>query len=159
MAAGYEEIIGPDQLLMPDRELTEAEMAALWRVFVKIESVWKFEPMAESFHSQWLDMVKARIAHEPSYMGEYINAAAVITELEQMEVGTWEDLLFFKTVVEEKPKAKSKLEHAKFYVVNDFIRCFILLGGFTAFGGKNYTGFMGGSRFADVAPVRTGGRQ
>lgn len=159
MAAGYEEIVGPGQLLEPDRELTEAETDTLWRVFVKIESVWKFKPMAESFHSQWVDMVKARMANVPSYRGEYINAAAVIAELETMEIGSWEELLFFTTVVTEAAKAKSRLEHTKFYVVNDFIRCFVLLGGFTDFGGRNYTGFMGGSRFADGAPVRIGDRQ
>ena len=71
------------------------------------------------------------------------------------------DLLFGKTVVTKPEDAKTRLGHAKFYVANDFIRCFVATGGFRGFVAKarNYTGFMGGSRFREWAPVRTGARK
>lgn len=157
MAAKYEEIIGTAQLTAPDRELTPSEIDSLWVLFEAIQDVWALNKIAPMLKTQWLDMLAAREKAQPSYRAEFINAAAVGEEIRSSM--DWQDLLFFRTIVTDGSKAKTRLEHAKFFVVNDFVRCFILSGGFESFGGKNYTGFMGGSRFASAPPVRVGGRQ
>ena len=69
--------------------------------------------------------------------------------------------LYGKTIVTKAADARTRLGHAKFHVANDFIRCFVATGGFRGFvkNARNYTGFMGGSRFREWAPVRTGERK
>jgi hypothetical protein len=107
-------------------------------------------------------MLEARSAGVPDYCGEYVNAANVYTELSnKLTEPRAIEKVYQETSVINAEQATTRLGHAKFYVVNDFIRCYISTGGFRGFVPKsrNYTGFMGGSRFREWPPVRTGSRK
>lgn len=152
------EEIGPDQLTEPNDTLSEEELETLWSVLAAIETAWELTPFAQGLRRQWDDMIEARSRDPNSYLPEYKNAANVLAELKVLDPAEFIDLVFFRTIVRRPFDVKTRLDHAKFYVVNDFIRFLIVSGGFKQFGARNYNGFMGGSRFADRSPVRTGDR-
>lgn len=158
MAANYEESVGQTQLTIAPRDLTATERASLWRCFVAIEEAWELDSLALPMKPQWLDLIDARCRFTPSYLGEFVNASAVVDELIERQPDSWIQFLFFGTIATNAGEVDTRLQHAKYFVVNDFIRAFVLLGGFTAFGGRNYTGYMGGSRFGALPPVRAGSR-
>jgi len=152
------EEVGPGQLTEPNDALTEDELETLWFTVGAIETAWELTPFAQGLRRQWDDMIEARSRDPQSYLPEYKNAARVLEELKALDPVEFGDLLFFKTIMRKPFDVKTRLDHAKYYVVNDFIRFLILSGGFKQFGARNYNGFMGGSRFADGPPVRTGDR-
>lgn len=154
----WDEPLAPTLLTEFDVPLSEAQVASLWALFVGIDTHWQLGFATDLVRSRWLDMLEARRAEAPDYTAEYINAAAVF---DAMAAALGEDAAIAKfydqTIVEKIDQALTRLTHAKFFVGNDFIRCFIACGGFRGFVPKarNYTGFMGGSRFREWAPVRT----
>jgi hypothetical protein len=139
--------------------LADWHIKKLWCLFRKIVDHWDLDFEVERVHSRWLDMLEARSSGDPDYRGEYVNAAEVFDALLE-ELGKDEAvaMIYKDTIVTKENQATTRLKHAKFYVVNDFIRCFIANGGFQGFVPKarNYTGYMGGSRFQEKDPVRTG---
>jgi len=155
----WDEAIDPKMIVPSGDALTEWQMATLWAMFVAIPPHWKLDFPINLLHSRWLDMIEAQSAGNSDYRGEYANAASVYDAMVKA-LGENEaiELLYGKTIVTKPEDAKTRLGHAKYFVVNDFIRCFVATGGFRGFVPKarNYTGFMGGSRFREWAPVRTG---
>lgn len=141
--------------------LSEAQVATLWALFIGIDTHWQLGFAVDLLRSRWLDMLEARRAEAPDYTAEYINAAAVFDAL-VTALGKDAAIAKFygQTKVEKAEEARTRLGHAKFFVGNDFIRCFLACGGFRGFvpKGRNYAGFMGGSRFREWPPVRTGSR-
>ncbi len=137
-------------------ELTPEMLSALWRVFSAVDTTWGLGGIAPALRSQWQELLVSRIEAQPSYFGEFENAVLVVDELVSEFPDRWSEFLFFETVVVDETRVSTRLQHAKYFVFNDFLRAFVMLGGFASFGGKNYTGYMGGSRFRDVPPVRTG---
>lgn len=152
------EEIGPDQLHVDEDALSDTELATLWDVLPAIEMAWQLEQVAFQLKSQWKDLIAARSREPNSYFAEFKNAAAVLAELSSLGPAEFADLVFFRTIVRQPSQVVTRLDHAKFFVINDFIRFLILSGGFKQFGARNYSGFMGGSRFTDTPPVRTGTR-
>lgn len=155
----WDEVIDAKMIEPSGDALTEWQMATLWAMFVAILSHWKLDFAIDLLRSRWLDMIEAQSTGSPNYRGEYVNAASVYDAMVKAlgEAGAI-DLLYGKTIVTKPEDAKTRLGHAKYFVANDFIRCFVTTGGFRGFVPKarNYTGFMGGSRFREWAPVRTG---
>lgn len=155
----WDEVIDTKMMGSSREALTEQQLASLWIIFAAIPRHWELDFSVDLLRSRWLDMIEAQSAGAPDYSGEYANAAEVFDAMVNM-LGESEAIntLYTKTIVTKVADAKTRLGHAKFYVVNDFIRCFIATGGFRSFVGnaRNYTGFMGGSRFREWAPVRTG---
>lgn len=152
------EEIGPDQLTQPSDALSEEELETLWSVLGAIETAWELTPIVQGLRRQWDDMIEARSRNPRSYLPEFKNAVRVLEELNALDTAEFIDLVFFRTIVRRPSDVKTRLDHAKFYVLNDFIRFLILSGAFKQFGARNYNGFMGGSRFVDGPPVRTGDR-
>lgn len=156
----WDEPLDP-QMIVPSRSnaLNEQQMATLWAMFVAILAHWELDFPIDLLRSRWIDMVEAQSVGTPDYRGEYANAASVYDAMVK-SLGEAEavKLLYGTTVVTKLEDATTRLGHAKFFVANDFIRCFVATGGFRGFVPKarNYTGFMGGSRFREWAPVRTG---
>jgi len=142
--------------------LSEEQVATLWALFTGIDTHWQLGFAVDLLRSRWLDMLEARRSEAPDYTAEYVNAAAVFDAL-VTALGKDAGIAKFygQTNVQKTEDALTRLGHAKFFVGNDFIRCFIACGGFRGFVPKarNYTGFMGGSRFREWPPVRTGPRQ
>lgn len=160
--ASWDEEIGTDMLETPIAALTEQQMATLWSMFTAIPKHWELEVPVDLLRSRWLDMIEALSASKPDYRAEYANAVSVYDAmLDKLGADAATKLLFTDTKITKPADAKTRLSHAKFYVANDFIRCFVATGGFRGFvkQARNYTGFMGGSRFREWAPVRTGARK
>lgn len=140
-------------------------MTQLWSMFSGIAKHWDLKIEVELLRSRWLDMLEARTADDPArddYRGEYDNAARVFQALKNKHDTDFAlTTIYGETKVTKPEEATSRLKHAKLYVANDFIRCFIATGGFRGFvpEARNYTGFMGGSRFREWDPVRTGKRK
>jgi len=143
--------------------LTPYERNSLWRLFQQIGIVWKdLHPNkmdSSNLKSSWLDFLKAKTEAHPSYIAEYSNAVLCIDEL--IEIYGEEDafkLLFLKNDI-DKGAPVTRLAHAKKYVVDEFIRVNVVASGFKSFGapdnnGKNYKGYLGGSRYNLRARVR-----
>jgi hypothetical protein len=159
----WEQPLSAEMLPAPDYPLSNDEIAKLWSLFTAIADHWKLTDLDVGlFRSRWLDMLEARCSGAPDYRGEYVNAVevseALVTALGRE---TAIDTIYGKTVVTTAAQATTRLGHAKFFVINDFIRCFIACGGFRGFvpHARNYSGFMGGSRFREWTSVRTRNRR
>jgi hypothetical protein len=158
----WDEPLSTDILLSPLGPLSEAQLDTLWSMFRAIGAHWRLDVEVDLFRSRWLDMIEARSFGTPDYRAEYINAATVYEALiAKLGEGPANAKLYGETAITDVAQAATRLGHAKFYVANDFIRCFVATGGFRGFVPKarNYSGFMGGSRFREWAPVRTGRRK
>jgi hypothetical protein len=157
----WDEPLPPQILSPPDTPLSNEQIDTLWALFRAIRVHWALDIEMELLRSRWLDMLESRSDGVPDYRGEYVNAAEVFAALVQ-RIGEPAAItkIYADTVVSKADEALSRLTHAKYFVVNDFIRCFVATGGFRGFVPKarNYTGFMGGSRFREWPPVRTGDR-
>lgn len=146
------------------QSLTPYEKVRLWEVFQAIGIAWEdLHPNktdSSNLKSSWLDFINAKTESEPSYVAEYSNAVSCIDELED-KYGT-EDayhLLFFKNKIPSGPPL-TKLAHFKKFVIDEFIRVNIVASGFKSFGGpdnhgKNYKGYLGGSRYNLRARVKS----
>lgn len=158
----WDEPLSVDMLSSPGVPLSNEQIDTLWSLFVAIGVHWKLDIQVELLRSRWLDMLEARSSDVPDYRGEYMNAADVYAVLVQ-KLGEPSAIskVYRDALVIKPEQATTRLSHAKFYVANDFIRCFVVIGGFRGFVPKarNYTGFMGGSRFREWSPVRTGKRK
>ncbi|MBU1189113.1 MAG: hypothetical protein KKC01_08790 [Gammaproteobacteria bacterium] len=152
----------PTSLLGPaDTPPNEKQVELLWQMFVGITEHWQLDFAIDLLRSRWLDMLQARRSGDPDYTEEYINAAKVFEALlDALGSSGAIETIYGKTIVTKESEATTRLRHAKYFVANDFIRCFTACGGFRALvPGRNYTGFLGGSRFREWAPVRTRARQ
>ncbi len=172
------------QLLAAEpRKLTRAEIDGLWRIFVAIGTVWKNTVYdSAGLKSSWLEFLTAKTMTRPSYVSEYVNALEVVAELIKIygETVAFENLfldnggpLDSNGVPLSKPlfkdnvpfKLDTRLAHAKHFVVDEFIRVQVVAGGFKNFiqpheaeirpeNVVNYNGFLAGSRFNRIKPVR-----
>jgi hypothetical protein len=145
-------------LLEREQRLTGIEQQELWELFVAIADAWAIEDV-ELLKSGWLDFVAAKTSTSPSYSTEYSNAASVIAELKDVYKESAYAMLFFKSGV-SGGSPTTRLAHAKQFVVDEFIRVQVLLGGFKSFVSHeqrqqaNYNGYMAGSRYNRLARVR-----
>lgn len=158
------------------RKLTQAEVDGLWRIFAFIGRTWHNTVHDSSgLKSSWLEFLTEKTMVRPSYVAEYVNALEVVEELVELY---GEDDAFQKLFLDnglppnpnpgygQPPYAlDNRLAHAKYYVVDEFIRVQVVAGGFKNFitphqpdirpnNIVNYNGFIAGSRFNRVKPVR-----
>lgn len=139
-----------------DRLLTEYEREKLWEIFVQIGKTWQ-NIDSVTVRSSWLEFLHAKTSSNPSYVGEYANAIAVLQELESM-YGSEEAYrkLFFDNGIPDGPPT-TRVAHAKIYVIDEFIRMQVVAGGFKGFikpTALNYKGYVGGSRYNEQSRVR-----
>ncbi|MBL8827545.1 MAG: hypothetical protein JNM18_11255 [Planctomycetaceae bacterium] len=145
--------------------LEPAELESLWEVFLQIGRTWSnVVNDSAGQRSSWLEFVQLRCLQEPSYLKTYRNALSVVRETVDQKglVDAYRFLLVNPELSKETKEAKdidTALKHAKFYVINEFIRVQIVAGGFRGFGGRNhaynYNGFLRGTRYNRVQRVRT----
>ncbi len=156
--------IPPGLIRSEGQEMTVLERETLWELFQAIGTHWSdLHPRAadsSTLRSSWLEFLDAKTNHDPSYTAEYANAVMVINELKSIYPHELEayGMLFFEHGLPDGPPM-TRLAHAKTYVVNEFIRVNVVASGFRSFGrpdnnGRNYKGFLGGSRFNLRARVR-----
>jgi hypothetical protein len=141
--------------------LTHANREFLWKLFQQIAVVWKnVDYDSSNLKSSWLEMVDEKSRGAPSYTGEYINAIHVVTELVGMygQEQAYYKLFLANGIPVGPPNIRlpptTRLAHAKRYVVDEFITVQVMMSGFKHFGGKNYHGYVKGSRYNRHAQVR-----
>ena len=154
----------PGLLPREGQNLTLHDREVLWTLFQAIGRVWKnLHPAAtdsSTLKSSWLEFLEAKANTDPSYVAEYSNAVMVIQELKEIYPnGEWAfEKLFLHNGIPEGPPM-TRLAHTKKFVVDEFIRVNIVASGFKSFGGpdnngRNYKGYIGGSRYNLRARVR-----
>ena len=136
------------------QQVTASELELLWKLFIEVGQAWDDVRSENNLRSSWLEFIEAKTTASPSYAGEYSNAAAVVKELERVhgEANAY-TLLFFRNGIPPGPPT-TRLAHAKKFVVDEFIRVNIVASGFKSFGGKNYNGYIAGSRYNRFPKVR-----
>ncbi len=146
-------------------ELTQDERDVLWELFVEIGRCWgnpadERDPAHKDsggMKSSWLEFIEAKTICDPSYVGEYVNAIEIITELKSLHKKQAFRRLFLEHGIDADPPS-TRLAHLKTYVVDEFIRVWVVASGFRTFGGyergKNYNGFVRGSRYNLTERVR-----
>jgi hypothetical protein len=159
--------LGPSLLQSDPRQPTTAEVDGLWQAFVAIGDAWQ-NTVHESagLRSSWLDFVVEKCTTRPSYIGEYVAALEVFDELVEMygEVEAFPKM-FFESGVDSSTPPLTRLAHAKQFVIDEFIRVQIVIGGFKDFitpdppemrpdNIVNHRAFIAGSRYNRVKPVR-----
>jgi len=160
-------IVSPDILPSGPRKLLPTEVERLWELFKAIGYHWgNTTSDSAGQRSSWTEFVLLRAdSQQPykSYVGEFENALRVIEELNRdFPESAYEELFQHKT-----PKTLStRFDHAKKYVVDEFIRMQVVAGGFRGFGSDpdgtnrqkrrplNYNGFVRGSRYNRLLQVR-----
>lgn len=185
MTCFYAENIPSGLLPAEGRMVYQKELNLLWKIVVQIGLKWgnvyhnRDSPMdSANLKSSWLEFISAKTNYDPSYAAEYSSAAKVIEELvaefgRETDPETAEDELFEKLffdrefvyeenvgVADAELLLTTRLAHAKYYVIDEFIRFQIVAGGFKYFGnpqyrGRNYKGYIGGSRYNRRPSVRS----
>jgi len=169
--AYYTEPLPASLIYSEPRALAASEIDALWEIFTAINRAWSLfhtrdpaHPVldASNLRSTWLEFVRLRAesTSQPSYVGEYENAIRVVAALRAEGDGDpFERLFFDRDLVGASPNAheaapmSTRAAHAKDYVVDEFISVMVIASGFKEFGGRNYNGFLGGSRFNRVTKI------
>jgi hypothetical protein len=150
------EPLPPTMIVGGDQPLTADEQRGLWELFEGIAQTWgrpstdaadHHAPRSIDMHSSWADFVRARTTTSPSYVGEYANGIEVIADLRRIYPDDWLQRLLFAVV--PGPPA-NRLQHAKRWVVDEFITVWVVAGGFRTFAGRNHNGYLGGSRFDEA---------
>lgn len=150
--------LDPRLLVSQGQPLTPYERNRLWEIFQQIGLCWKNlyykNKDSSNLKSSWLEFIEAKTSNDPSYAGEYSNAVLVVDELIEMygKEKAYQHL-FLRNGIPDGPPT-TRLAHAKRYVIDEFIRVNIIASGFKSFGGKNYKGYVGGSRYNIRARVR-----
>lgn len=149
------------------RPLRSDELESLWQIFNAINQKWCLfcddgggasEHALYRARSSWREFVRLRANPEHpwqgvSYIAEYENAINVVTGLKQADPeGAFELLFAVGTSKAEAPPtgtdiSADSLRHVKHFVVDEFMSVMVVAGGFKPFGGRNYNGYMAGSRF------------
>jgi hypothetical protein len=160
------EAVGPRMLHAHPGTLDPRQMDELWVIFKGIGDHWSNTSMESAGQkSSWTEFVMLRCEQEPSYIAEYLNAIAVADEMRR-EHGERSLAQLFSHEPPPAERLSTRLDHAKYFVVDEFIRVQIIAGGFRGFGsdadGKrrqrlrplNYNGFVRGSRYNTQVQVR-----
>jgi hypothetical protein len=157
----------PTLLPADPRHPTQDEIDGLWRAFVAIGDAWQNTVHnSAGLRSSWLDFLIQKCTTRPSYIAEYVSALDVFDELIDMYGDSNAfPTLFFESGVDNMAPPLTRLAHAKQFVINEFIRVQIVVGGFKNFITPqpadlrpdeivNHRGFIAGSRYNRVKPVR-----
>lgn len=137
------------------RVLTAHEMDVLWRLFQEIGRTWdNVIHDSANLKSSWLEFIRAKTGRDPDYAGEYANAVSVVEELVRLYGEDKAYTLFFLGNGIPDGPPTTQIAHAKQYVVDEFIRMQVLASGFKSWGGRNYKGYIAGSRYNRVPTVR-----
>ena len=150
--------IPPYILQATGQRLKRHEEEVLWQVFAEIAIFWEIGDVVD-LKSSWLEFIEAKTYSSPDFTAEYSNAAFVVDELISIYQGTAFQKLLQDHGIPAGPPL-TRLAHAKRFVVDEFIRAQILLGGFKSFVAlyerdqANYQGYIAGSRYNRRPPVR-----
>lgn len=137
--------------------LSEQETAALWNLFQAIDRFWGGpEVQVENMAGQWREFIYVKCEREPSYTETYRQACKTLDDLRTQHGESRFEYLFLDPSVQTEVTTNptSELSQLKVRVVDEFLRVYVSAGGFRAYGGTNYGGFVSGSRYRARAPYR-----
>lgn len=135
--------------------LSSGEIKELWELFHAIHVIWGSEMYCrvKDMASRWREFIELKISGTPSYLQRYTAACELLAELRASHGnGLYQYLLVDGELHRQSDPG---LVGLKRYVIDEFIRVYVSSGGFRSFGGKNYGGFVSGSRFRSQRPYRT----
>jgi hypothetical protein len=124
--------------------LSEHERQLLWQVAVATGALWSMSELSESELRGFLDL---KTQKPPSYLAEYRNA------LRLFAAGGHDHATpqAVEAVLRHPPGRRA--EHARQFVIAEFIALHLARGGFHEFGLTRFRGFMGeGYRVSEVQP-------
>jgi hypothetical protein len=137
------------QLLSTEpRALTRAEIDGLCRIFVAIGQTWNNTVHdSAGLKSSWLEFVAEKTLVRPSYVAEYVNALEAVEELIALygEPSAFQKLFLDNGIPPNSLHLRldsgilppysldTRLAHAKYFVVDEFIRVQVVAGGFKNF--------------------------
>jgi hypothetical protein len=134
--------------------LSAQEMGELWTLFGEIHEAWgSVASRPDDMASNWREFIQLKVSGLPSYLHHYRLACELLSELRQTHGDRLYQYLFFDGELHRHPD--TRLASLKRYVIDEFIRVYVSSGGFRSFGGKNYTGFVSGSRYRAQRPYRS----
>ena len=152
------------------QQLNDHQKSVLWELFKEIGRAWnnidrdltdrEIDGDSANQKSAWLEFIHVKTMRSPSYYKEYENAVEVIEALILVHglYQAYQALFFHHNFPSPFKEPLTRLQHAKAYVVDEFIRVQVVAGGFRGFGGKNrghnYNGFVRGSRYNRTKRVR-----
>jgi hypothetical protein len=138
--------------------IREDVFEAMWQLFVQIGTFWKNMDHPAPYRSQLYTFMSNRIGLYPLYHDYYILAKEVMDQLvAERGVEAAYACLFTDPGAMECPP-RTALAVVRQYVSNEFVAWQLALGGFKAWGAKNYCGYIGGAFIpGQPAPYRTGG--
>ncbi len=135
--------------------LTLEAIGELWELFKAIHDTWGSDASCrvDDMASRWREFIELKIDGNASYLERYTQACELIAELRDAHR---HDLYTYLLIDGELHRESDPdLVSLKRYVIDEFIRVYVSSGGFRSFGGKNYKGFVSGSRFRSQRPYRT----
>lgn len=114
-------------LLKGSGPLSDAERERLWELAVFVGQTWDLGSPAEIQirKATFMAMFDAKVARPISYVGEYRNALSLLSHRETVSL-------------REAPR--SRLEHARYYVVREFAQLHLVLGGHLSVGYPTFFG-------------------
>ena len=146
---------GENPSRVKSERLSPEETDELWKLFNAIHAIWggSTDCRVEDMASRWREFIELKVSESPSYLKRYMAACVLLANLR----ASHGDGLYQYLLVDGKLHRESNrgLIELKRYVIDEFIRVYISSGGFRSFGGKNYGGFVSGSRFRSQRPYRT----
>jgi hypothetical protein len=126
--------------------LTEGEKALLWDLAVATGALWGMSDLSSSDLRVFLDLKTQKL---PSYLVEYRNALRVLTATGRGPITPHA----VEAVLRHPPGAHA--EHARQFVIEEFIALHLACGGFHRFGLTRFRGFVGeGYRVSHLQPGR-----
>ncbi len=153
----------PNAFEKADLAVSQELFDSMWELFIAIGDFWKNGDFRDgdagdndtSYQSQLLSFMNNRIELDPVYLNEYEGAKVVIEELQDLygTEGGYKEL--FTQPVNPKIQPSTPFERARIKVSNEFVLFQLAMGGFEAFGAKNYPGYFGGANIKGKTPYRT----
>ncbi|RCS54007.1 hypothetical protein DTL42_02295 [Bremerella cremea] len=135
--------------------LSSSEIDELWKLFSAIHTIWGNDTACrvEDMASRWREFIELKVSETPSYLKRYTAACDLLSDLR----ASHGDGLYQYLLVDGELHRQSDpgLVNLKRNVIDEFILVYVSSGGFRSFGGKNYTGFVSGSRFRSQRTYRT----
>jgi hypothetical protein len=127
-------------------QIPDDVIEVIWSLFLAIGDHWQLGDDTQPYRSRFEEFIRDRVAMNPLYQSYYSLAAKQINEL-TATLGVeqaWE--ILFSTATNIPPTIPETAEEfTKQYVLNELIALRLALGGFKAWGGINYCGYIGGA--------------
>ena len=126
-------------------------------LFAAIHSQWGDSTNSlEDMASRWREFIDVKCEGRPSYQHRYEESASLLRQMRH-DLGEkcYELVLLDPDVIAEaKSNPETPIAQLRRFVVEEFIRVYAASGGFRTYGGKNYGGFVSGSRYRQSPPYR-----